>query len=29
MAMFDLAFWGPLVPVVIAVVDALAWLGVW
>lgn len=29
MVMFDLAFWGPLAPVVIAVVDALTWLGVW
>lgn len=28
-AMFDLPFWGPLAPVVIAVVNALDWLGVW
>ena len=26
--MFDLPFWGPLAPVVIAVVNALDWLGV-
>lgn len=28
-AMFDLPFWGPLAPVVIVVVNALDWLGVW